>query len=71
MEWDIYIDKPGLYKVSVDQAFAPGLEGASYKVISNKKELLVYPSVTKHGRDFMPIEIEILILKRKILISSN
>lgn len=55
--WKIRIVIPGAYRVICHQAFAPALEGARYSVRVNDQVLEADPVVTKHGRDFVPVEL--------------
>ena len=55
--WDIRINQAGEYKVLCHQAFAPGLEGARYKIRVDHQQLEADPVVTQHGRDFTYVDI--------------
>ena len=55
--WNLRIREPGTYQVISDQAFAPGLEGARYKILTNDQELETLPLTSKHGRDFIEVTI--------------
>ena len=55
--WKLRIAELGTYRVICRQAFAPGLEGALYSIRINDQVLDAEPVVTKHGRDFVPVEL--------------
>ena len=55
--WNLRINTPGEYKVISHQAFAPGLEGARYKIRVNHQQLEAAPVITQHGRDFAYVDI--------------
>ena len=55
--WNLRIREPGTYQVISNQAFAPGLEGARYKILTNGQELETLPLTSKHGRDFIEVAI--------------
>ena len=57
ISWKLRVTKPGSYRLTSDQAFAPGLEGARYQILINDQKFESLPITTKNGRDFIEVEI--------------
>jgi alpha-L-fucosidase len=57
LSWDIRIREPGVYQVISEQAFAPGLEGANYRIVVNDQTVHATPVVTEHGRHFISVPV--------------
>jgi alpha-L-fucosidase len=57
ISWKLRIPEPGTYSVISHQAFAPGLEGARYQILTNNQKLETLPLTSKHGRDFIEVTI--------------
>jgi hypothetical protein len=57
IRWKLRISEPGTYRVMSDQAFAPGLEGARYQILTNDQKLETLPLTSKHGRNFIEVAI--------------
>jgi alpha-L-fucosidase len=57
ISWKLRISEAGTYRVMSEQSFAPGLEGARYQILVNDQKLETLPLTSKHGRDFIEVEI--------------